>query len=78
MTTDPGYMLNKPPKPSPLKVKFDQVVIPMSINGVAVVEGGLETLSVRTRKRPMRMLALAFGAGCLLAALVDWPEPRRA
>ncbi len=59
------YMLDRPPRPSPLKEYFDQQVIPAALNAVAPVEAALYRVSERARARPGAALlgALVLGYG---------------
>lgn len=69
-----GYMVDKPSGPPPVKVWFDQKVIPMIINAAGDVEGLLEQVAVGARKAPVASLAAALGIGTLVMLCV---VPRR-
>ncbi|MGI4745723.1 MAG: hypothetical protein ACRYGI_07860 [Janthinobacterium lividum] len=65
-----AYMLEKPSGPSPIKVWFDQKVIPVVINAAGDVEGLLERVAIGARKAPIASLAAALGVGTLLTLCV--------
>lgn len=69
-----AYMLEKPSGPSPIKVFFDQKVIPAAINAAGDVEGLLEHVAIRARRAPFASLAAALGIGTILTL---WIVPRR-
>ncbi len=69
---DRSYMLEQPPPPSALKRFVDLSLIPIAIDTVGAVEGALEQVSVRGRRRPLATVGAAFGLGCGAAMLVNW------
>lgn len=61
-----AYMVEKPSPPPPIKVFFDQKIIPVVINAVGDVEGLLERVSIGSKQAPVASLAAALGIGTLL------------
>ena len=68
------YMLKKGAGPSAPKVFLDQKMLPVAINAAGAVEGVLEKLAVRVRRKPVVALAAALGTGTLVTLLA---VPRR-
>ena len=71
---DRDYLLKKGAGPSAPKLFLDQKVIPMAIDAAGAVEGVLERVAVRVRRRPVSALAAALGTGTLVTLLA---VPRR-
>ncbi len=69
-----AYLLDKPGGPSTPKLFLDQTIMPILINAAGAVEGLLERVAVRTRKRPIHTLGAALGLGTLTMLLA---VPRR-
>lgn len=69
-----AYMTEKPAGPSPVKVFFDQKVMPVAINAAGDFEGVLERVAIGARRAPVASLAAALGVGTLLMLCV---VPRR-
>ena len=74
---DKSYMLERKPRPSPLKQYFDQTVLPVAIDAAGGMEAALERIAVSVKQRPALTLgaALAVGAGLstlLLQAMAGW------
>lgn len=72
---DRSYMLAQPTRPSPVKVAFDQRVVPALIDAAGAVEGRVEAVSVVVKRAPVRSLLIAAGVGFLVvrAARVRLP-----
>ncbi len=64
-----SYMLAKKSPPSELRLVLDQQVIPAAINVAGAVEGLLERVAVRTRKRPATAVGAALTTAMLFSML---------